>query len=90
MDTKFNSYIQCYCCGYFTIEERGNYEICPVCFWEDDGGNKDKTNMYSSVNHMTLDEGRMNFLEVGACAHKFIQYVQKKPNTKFKYERIAY
>lgn len=26
----------CLCCGYKTIEERAEFEICPVCFWEDD------------------------------------------------------
>lgn len=27
----------CPCCGLPTLEERGVYEICPVCWWEDDG-----------------------------------------------------
>ncbi|MFF1770133.1 CPCC family cysteine-rich protein [Streptomyces sp. NPDC058249] len=27
----------CPCCGFLTLDERGSYEICPVCFWEDDG-----------------------------------------------------
>ena len=27
----------CPCCGYLTLDERGGYEICPVCYWEDDG-----------------------------------------------------
>lgn len=26
----------CPCCGCLTLEERGGYDICPVCFWEDD------------------------------------------------------
>ncbi|WP_198674015.1 CPCC family cysteine-rich protein [Chitinophaga alhagiae] len=26
----------CPCCGYITLSERGGYEICPICFWEDD------------------------------------------------------
>lgn len=26
----------CPCCGYLTLVERGGYDICPVCFWEDD------------------------------------------------------
>lgn len=27
----------CPCCGYPTIVERGVYEICSLCAWEDDG-----------------------------------------------------
>lgn len=26
----------CPCCGYLTLDERGEFEICNVCFWEDD------------------------------------------------------
>jgi hypothetical protein len=28
---------RCPCCGFRTLNERGGYDICPVCFWEDDG-----------------------------------------------------
>jgi hypothetical protein len=27
----------CPCCGHLTLSERGGYEICPECGWEDDG-----------------------------------------------------
>lgn len=27
----------CPCCGELTLPERGGYDICPVCTWEDDG-----------------------------------------------------
>ncbi len=27
----------CPCCGCRTLTERGAYDICPVCGWEDDG-----------------------------------------------------
>lgn len=27
---------RCLCCGYRTLDSRGDYDICPVCFWEDD------------------------------------------------------
>ncbi len=28
--------IPCLCCGHLTIGQRAEFEICPVCFWEDD------------------------------------------------------
>ncbi|MBF2515690.1 CPCC family cysteine-rich protein [Listeria marthii] len=28
---------RCACCNCLTIDERGEFEICPICFWEDDG-----------------------------------------------------
>ena len=27
----------CPCCGHLTLSERGGYEICGECGWEDDG-----------------------------------------------------
>lgn len=48
----------CPCCGYRTIKERGFYEICPVCYWEDDG--IDEISRYSSPNHMSIEDYRLN------------------------------
>lgn len=47
---------KCPCCGYRTIKERGFYEICPVCYWEDNG--VDEINRYSSPNHMSIEDYR--------------------------------
>jgi hypothetical protein len=32
----------CPCCGCLTLDGRGNYQICPVCRWEDDGQDADE------------------------------------------------
>ena len=29
--------VTCPCCGSLTLPAGGQYELCPVCFWEDDG-----------------------------------------------------
>jgi hypothetical protein len=29
--------VVCPCCGYPTLSARGNYDICGLCWWEDDG-----------------------------------------------------
>jgi hypothetical protein len=61
------AWFQCPCCDYFTLPARGEYDICPVCFWEDDGIDLDRPDMHSGPNHMTLREGRHNFRQFGAC-----------------------
>lgn len=33
----------CPCCAYETLAEKSGFEICPVCFWENDG--QDDTNV---------------------------------------------
>jgi len=34
---KQKQLLGCPCCGSCTISERGDYEVCKVCWWEDDG-----------------------------------------------------
>ena len=59
---------KCPCCGYYTLEEPpGNYEICPVCFWEDDPKAASAPNIAFGANHISLKVARMNFREIGAC-----------------------
>lgn len=49
----------CPSCGYPTISERGCYEICILCGWEDDG--IDNGDMGGGPNHMTLNDSRFLF-----------------------------
>jgi len=63
---------QCPCCGYVTLPERGEYDICPVCFWEDDGIDDPDFDPSLSPNHMTLRQGRQNFLKYGAYKNEEI------------------
>ena len=66
---------QCPCCDYISLPERYNYLICPICFWEDDGVDVDDVDAHSGPNHMTLREGRANFLALGACDAKMLKNV---------------
>ncbi|WP_278378636.1 CPCC family cysteine-rich protein [Chryseobacterium arthrosphaerae] len=71
----------CACCNYKTIKEKGNYEICKVCFWEDDGN--DDNSKYSHVNHMTLKEAKDNFKAKGAILDKFLKFVDGDGKLKY-------
>ena len=67
---------QCPCCDYISLPERGNFLICPICFWEDDGQDLDELDVESGPNHYTsLRQGRNNFKEFGACEFSMKQYV---------------
>lgn len=59
----------CPCCGYPLLNSRGDFEICPLCWWEDDGydddalGRPGDLDRLSSPNHTTLRQARQNFEE---------------------------
>ena len=67
--------VQCPCCDYFSLEQRGQYDICKVCFWEDDGLDLDQLDQISGPNHMSLREARKNFATFGACDQKMLKNV---------------
>lgn len=57
----------CPCCGYCTLDERGGYDICPICWWEDDGqDNHDADEIRGGPNAaLSLTQARINVLKVG-------------------------
>ena len=58
---------QCPCCDYFSLTARASYDICAICYWEDDGQDLDRLDEVSGPNHITLREARRNFEHIGAC-----------------------
>ncbi|MEV8352391.1 CPCC family cysteine-rich protein [Streptomyces niveus] len=64
----------CPCCGFLTLGERSSFEICPVCFWEDD---HDADRVRSGPNgRLSLTEARRNFHAIGACDERCTQFVR--------------
>jgi hypothetical protein len=53
----------CPCCGYPTLHERGSYEICSLCNWEDDGQDDPyAVEIWGGPNRAySLTEARENF-----------------------------
>lgn len=49
----------CPVCGFPTLDERGMYEVCVVCLWEDDGGEKDPT-VVRPPNYSSMMAERIN------------------------------
>ena len=69
---------RCPCCGCLTLGERGNYDICPVCFWEDDGQDDgDAAVARGGPNGaLSLSQARANYREFGACERRFVRNVR--------------
>ena len=44
---------QCPCCDYYTLRGRAGFEVCPVCYWEDDGQDLGELDVVSGPNHIT-------------------------------------
>ncbi len=57
----------CPCCGHTTLSERGSYEICDECGWEDDGqDNHDSASVRGGPNGgLSLDEARVEYIRKG-------------------------
>lgn len=69
--------LACPCCGHATLSTRGEYEICPVCFWEDDGqDNADASGAGSGANSVSLIQGRINYLALGASVEEDVSHVR--------------
>lgn len=66
----------CPCCGYKTIDNNGNYDICQICFWEDDPFQE--MNVYDlGANKIPLVEGQKNYIRYGACDKEATHFVRK-------------
>jgi len=79
--------LQCPCCDYYTLPAQGEFEICPICFWEDDGQDVQNLEDISGPNHITLQEARQNFQAFGACDRSMLRNViPVEMRAKYRYE----
>ena len=50
----------CPCCSHYTLDSVGEYDICPLCKWEDDLTTE--LDDYSAPNDSTLGQARIDFM----------------------------
>lgn len=57
----------CPCCGHVTLTERGAYEICSECDWEDDGQDDHDADVARNGPNggMSLEDARAAYVEEG-------------------------
>lgn len=70
--------VACPCCGFLTLSDRGGFEMCPVCWWEDDGQDDiDSDIVRGGPNgELSLSQARVNFRSVGASDPRFVKSVR--------------
>ncbi|WP_399553019.1 CPCC family cysteine-rich protein [uncultured Leifsonia sp.] len=68
----------CPCCGYLTLDDprNGSYEICPVCFWENDAVQNDDPSFAGGANEPSLTRARANFRRFGAVEERLVPHVR--------------
>ncbi|MGP1345182.1 MAG: CPCC family cysteine-rich protein [Phycisphaerales bacterium] len=59
----------CPCCRNLTLPAQppGTFDICPVCYWEDDRVQHDDPGYAGGANRVSLIEARDNYKNFGAC-----------------------
>lgn len=68
----------CPCCGCLTYPAvpKGEYDICPVCFWED-GPSAYENPDDIGCNGVSLTDASKNFRTFGACREDMLPHVRK-------------
>lgn len=92
MDLKVLGY-SCPCCGYKTFLEKppGTYDICDICFWEDDPIESTDPKYSGGANKISLEEAIKNFEKFGACRENSKGSVRKPTDKEIATrERVDY
>lgn len=68
----------CPCCGHRTLDDLcpGSYEICPVCFWEDDLIQFEDPEFHGGANRVSLTQARENYAQFGASEREALSHVR--------------
>jgi hypothetical protein len=67
----------CPCCGYLVFDEApGSYQICPICFWEDDPVQVIDPWFPGGANKPSLAEAQETYARIGAMDPRFTNDVR--------------
>lgn len=75
----------CQCCGYNIISSPPiSFEICEICFWQNDAFQNENPNDSGGPNNISLIQARKNFIQFGACEVEMIVVVRKTYDSEFR------
>lgn len=68
----------CPCCGYLVFDEMpGSFDICPICFWEDDVVQLAFPDLQGGANKPSLFEAQQSFIRTGMIEARFAECVRR-------------
>jgi hypothetical protein len=67
----------CPCCGHLTLSEQRMYDLCDVCFWEDDLNQLSDPTSPRGANGYSLIDGQASYIETGASHVVFLDKVRE-------------
>lgn len=67
----------CPCCGYRTLETPiGDFDDCPVCYWEADAVQSFDPSLEGGPSRTSLDQCRVNYCTLGVTELRLLQSVR--------------
>jgi hypothetical protein len=74
--------VACPCCGFKTLlsngrhDQNADWEICPVCGWENDPVQREQPRMEGGANSVSLDQAKANYAAFGAIERSAVPHVR--------------
>ncbi|MBE9583556.1 hypothetical protein IM792_03770 [Mucilaginibacter sp. JRF] len=69
--------VTCPCCGYITLSNVGEYNVCLICYWEDDPVQRNNPDYDSGTNKFILRQAQKNYMEYGVSDYDMKRHVFK-------------
>ena len=80
---------QCPICGNYTLDVKNEYDICPVCFWEDDGSEEYPDEDYG-VNRISFIDAKKLWNENAYIDKSNKKYIRKPLGIELPKDSKAY
>lgn len=74
--------MKCPVCGKYEFDKSGDWDICPVCNWENDNIQADDHNYAGGANDLSVNEARIEYFLIGSSYAKDAEEYRNKYRTE--------
>ncbi len=68
---------KCPCCQYKTLSVNSMYDVCPVCYWQDDPIQNQLSDFEGGANEVSLQQAKENYNQYSAVQKELMQFIRK-------------